>query len=150
MTFPILQKTVSSHLFLSPTVCESHCIFNVKGSLWHLFLWQIGSKWHWTFCERQSHHIFSYHQQFVSHIAFSTWKEVLWHLFLWPIGSKCHTAHFVKEIQLIRPFLSPTVCEWHCTFCERQSHHICSYHQQGVSWHVTHFVKGSFITSFLI
>jgi hypothetical protein len=35
----------------------------------HLLLWQSGSEWHWTFCERQSCHMFSYDQQQVSEIA---------------------------------------------------------------------------------
>ena len=44
-------------------------------------------------------------------------------------------------------FLWPIVCEWHCTSCEMQSHHIFSYDKQHVS-EITHFVKGSLITSF--
>ena len=46
------------------------------------------------------------------------WKTVLSHVFLWPTGS-----------------------EWHCTFCERQSHCIFSYDEQLVS-EMAHFVKG--------
>ena len=51
-------------------------------------------------------------------------KAVSWHLFLWPTAS-----------------------EWHCTFCERQSHHSFLYDQQEVS-DIAHFVKHSLITSF--
>ena len=54
------------------------------------------------------------------HILWKAWS----HLILWPTGS-----------------------EWHCTFCERQSHHIFSYDQQEVS-DIAHFVKDSLITSF--
>ncbi len=50
------------------------------------------------------------------------WKAVSSHLFLWLTGS-----------------------EWHCAFCERQSHHIFSCDQQEVS-DIAHFVKGSLIT----
>jgi len=65
-------------------------------------------------------------------------------------------------------FLPPTVCEWHSTFCERQSHHIFPYyHRKWVTFHIlwnaasshlllsptasewhSHFVKGSLLTSF--
>ncbi len=89
----------------------------------HLFLWLTASEWHCTFSERQSHHIFSHHQQFVSDIAHLE-KTASSHLFPWS-----------------------TVCEWHCIFCERQSHCIFSYDQQEVS-DIAHFVKGSPITSF--
>ncbi len=52
------------------------------------------------------------------------WKAVSSHLFLWPTG-----------------------CEWHCTFYDRQSHHIFSYDQQQVSY-IVHFVKSSLNASF--
>ena len=81
------------------------------------------------------------------------------------------TLHILWKAVSLHLFLWPTVCEWHCTFCERQSksHCIFSYDQQGVSWHCTfcerhshcifsydqqqvsdiaHFVKGSLIASF--
>ena len=41
----------------------------------------------------------------------------------------------------------PTGSEWHCTFCKRLSDHIFSYDQQYVS-DISHFMKGSLITSF--
>ena len=254
----LLSKEVSLHLFLWPIASQWHCTF-VKGSLSHLFLydqqevsdfahvmvvkgslitsfpmstsmwvtlhiymlwkvvsshhflWSTASEWHCTFCEK-SHHIFLYDPQFVSNIAhflkdslttsFSMtnrkWEtlHILWkatshtpHLFLWLIGSEWHCtfmkdslftsfsyaqqvvsdiAHFVKsslitsfpmtnrksvtlnilqEALLSHLFLWPTVSEWHCTFCERHSHHIFSYDQQQVS-DITHFVKSSLITSF--
>ena len=152
--------------FPIPTACKWHCTFwkdsviisfTMTNSKWvglhilwkaassHLFLWPTESEWDCTFCERQSHHTFSHDQQEVSEIAhfvngslitsFSMtkrmwvrlhmlWKAVLWHLFLWP-----------------------TECEWDCTCCEKQFHHIFSYDQQFVS-EIAHFVKGSLVTSF--
>ncbi len=142
----ILWKEVSSHLFLWFTVCEWHC----------------------TFCERQSHYIFSYDQQGVSDIAHSVkgsltitsfpmtnseWvalhnceRKPHWpHLFLWPTVCEWHCM-FCKRAVSSHLFLWPIGCEWHCKFCERQSHHIFSYDQQDVS-DIAHFVKGSLITS---
>ena len=142
-----VKGSLTSNLFQWPTVCEWHCtlcerqshhIFscdqqevsdiaqfvNVSS---HLFLWPTVCGWHCTICERQSHHIFSYDQQKVSDITHSVKGSLPSHLFLWP-----------------------TVCEWHCTFCEKQSHHIFSYDQQQVNMVVVHFVKGSLITSFPI
>ena len=87
VTLHILWKVVWSYIFLQPT----------------------GSEWHCTFCERESHHIFSYnHREWVT--LHNLWKVIWSYLFLWPTAS-----------------------EWHCTFCERQSHHIFSYDQQFVS-----------------
>ncbi len=144
-------KAVSSHLTSFPMSNREwvtlHILWKAVSS--HLFLWPTASEWHYTFCERQSHHIFSYDQQRVSDIGhfvkgslitsfpmtnslwvtlYILWKAVSWssHHFLWP-----------------------TACEWHYTFCERQSHdhHIFSYDQQPVS-DIANFVKGSLITSF--
>ena len=110
----------------------------------HLFPWLTASEWHCTFCEGQSHHIFSYDQQLVSDIAhFVKYSFIT----SFPItNSMWVTLHILWKIHL---FLSPTGSEWLCTFCERQSHHIFSYHQQRVS-DIVHFVKGSLITSFPI
>ena len=90
-----------------------HIVWKAVSS--HHFLWWTGSEWHCTVCERQSHQMFSYDQQYVSDIAHFLkgspitsfpmtnrkwvtlhilWKGVSWHLFLWP-----------KD------------CEWHCKFC---------------------------------
>jgi hypothetical protein len=48
---------------------------------------------------------------------------------------------------LSHPFLWTTASEWHGTCCERQSHHMFSYDQQGVS-DIAHVVKGILITCF--
>ena len=45
-------------------------------------------------------------------------------------------------------FPLPTGSEWHCTFCQRQFHHIFSYDQLSKSVTLHIFVKGSLITSF--
>ena len=137
-----------------------------RAAAWYLFLWSTASEWHCTFYERQSHHIFFYDQQQVSDIAHFA-KPVSSHL--------CYDQQFVSDIAhfvkggLITAFLMttreyvtlhilwkgvssqlflwPTGSEWHCTFCQRQFHHIFSYDQQEVS-DIVHFVKGSLITSF--
>ena len=108
----------------------------------HLFLWPTGSKWHCIFCERQSHHIFSYDQQPVSDIAY-----VSSHLFLWPTASEWHCKFCKRQSHHIFPYDYWTASEWHFAFCESSSHHIFSYDQQLVS-DIAHFVKDSFITSF--
>ena len=98
----------------------------------HLFLWPTGSEWHCTFCERQSHHIFSYDQQFVSDIE----HFVIYSLITsFPMtNSKWVTLHLLLKAVSLHPFLWPTASEqWHCTSCERQSHHIFYYDQQFVS-----------------
>ncbi len=98
-------EKLSYAFFLWLTVCEWNWRFLWKAVLSHLFLSPTGSEWHCKFCERQSHYIFSYHQQRVSDIAHFSGRQShdSSHLFLWPI-----------------------VSEWHCKFCERQSHHIFS------------------------
>ena len=113
----------------------------------HLVLWPTACEWHHTFCERQSHHIFSYDQQGVSDFVKGSlttafpmtnslwvtlhilWKAVSPHLFLWPTESQWHFT-FVKGSLMSHLFLWPTACGWHCTSCER---HILSYYQQEVS-----------------
>ena len=132
-SFPANRKWVMLHM----------C---VRGSLITSFPCPTVCEWSCTFYEWQSHHIFfSNDQQGVSDIAHfvkgslipsspmtnskwvrlhNLWTEVSSHLFLWPTGS-----------------------EWHCTICERESHHIFSYDQQQVS-EIAHFVNGSLITSF--
>ena len=116
-----------------------------KAVISHLFLWPTGSEWHWTFCEMQSHHIFSYKQQHVSDIARFV-KHSLITCFAM-INSKWVTLHILWKQLVSHLFLWPTVCEWHCTFCERESHHIFSCDPQHVS-DIGHFVKGSLITYF--
>ena len=119
----------------------------------HLFLWQIEGEWHCTSCERQSHHIFSYDKQpGVSDMSYFEWQSH--HFFSYDQQEVSAMPYFVKGSSITsfpmtnrwqviwhilwRPvsshlFLWPTVCEWHCMFCEGQSHHIFSYDQQRVS-----------------
>ena len=118
----ILWKAVSSHLFPWPTGCKwwhfvkrSHLITSSfpTNSLWVTC----------TFCKRQSHHILSHDQQFVSDILLQIlWKAVSSHLFLWPTASKQHSMHMWLKAVSSHLFLWPTGCEWHCTFSERQSY----------------------------
>jgi len=81
VTFHILWKAVSSHFsygqqpvsdiahFVKGSLITSFPMINSewvtlhilwKAVLSHLFLWPTASEWHFTFCERQSHHLFSY------------------------------------------------------------------------------------------
>ena len=115
-------------------------------SVWsHLFQWPTASGWHYTFCERQSHHIFSYDQQQVSDIAHFVKGSLITSF---PMTNReWVTLHILWKTVSSHLFLWPTACEWHCTVCERQSHHIFSYDQQEVS-DTAHFVKGSPITYF--
>ena len=100
------------------------------------------------------------------------WKAVSSHLFLWPKGvsDNAHcakgslmtlitsfpmtnrqwvTLHILWKAVSSHLFLWwPTACEWHCTFCWWQSHHIFSCDQQLVSDIVAHFVEGHLISSF--
>ena len=180
----ILWKAVSTH-FTTMTNSRSvalHILWIVVSS--HPFLWPTASEWHCTFCERQSHHIFSYDQQEVSDIAhlvkyslvtsFPTttasefahlWKvahhifymtnskwvalHIFWtvvpsHVFLWSTASEWHWILWKTVSSHL--FICPTGSKWHCTFCETQSYHIFSYDQQGVS-DIAHFVTGSLIMS---
>ena len=144
-------KAVSLHLFLSSTACEWHstllwntvssvyissyiwstaCVWHCtlvwKAVLWllsHLFLWPMAaSEWCCTFYARQSHPIFSYHLQRVSGIA-----QVVKHslnTFFSMTNSLWGTLHTSVKACLITFFLWPIACEWLCTSCQRQSHHI--------------------------
>ncbi len=61
---------------------------------------------------------------------------------------------YVSEIDFVKSCPMHFFYDWQCVseiegFCERQSYHIFSYHQQGVS-DIVNFVKGSLITSFPI
>ncbi len=129
-----------AHLFTGSewdyTFCErqSHCIFAMTNSKWVRYC---------TFCERWSHHIFSYDQQPVSNITHFV-KTSLMTLFpmtdsLWVI------LHILWNAVSSHLFQWLIACEWHCTFCERQSYHFFYYEQQEVS-NITHYVKRSFIT----
>jgi len=162
----------------------------VKGNLIRSFQWPTVCEWHCTFCERQSHQIFSYDQQLVSNIQCifcerhshqifyydqqrvsdiaqpvknslirsfpmtnSKWVNILWNavssdFFLWPIASEWHCTFCERQTHQIFSYVWPTVCEWDWTFCERlQSHHIFSYDQQEVN-NIAHFVNSSLIRSF--
>ena len=126
VTLHSLWKAVTSHISLSPTGCEWHC----------------------TFCERQPHHIFSYDQQQVSEIAHFVKGSLITSF---PITNRMWvTLHTLWKLVLSHPFLWPTVCEWNCSFCVCQSHHIVPYDQQLVSDIVTHFVNGILIPFFPI
>ncbi len=140
VTLHILWKAVSSDLFLGPT----------------------GSGWHCTFCENQSHHIFSYDQQGVSDIE-HLWKAVSLHLLLWP-QHVSDIAQYMKG-SLITSF-SMTNRKWvtlHILWkavpsqlydqqlvsdiahlWKTNSSHLSHYKQ--VVGDITHFVKGSLIT----
>ena len=161
MTLHILWKAISSHLFLWPIGSEWHWTF-MKGSLitsvpmtnrgwvtldilWnvvssHLLLWQTVCEWHYTFCE----------SSLITSFPMTNRKWVTLHI-LWNQGvitsfpmtnSEWVTLCILWKAVLLHLVLWPTGSEWHCTFCERQYHHICSYDQQGVS-DIAHFVKGS-------
>ena len=116
-----------------------------KAVLLHLFLWPTESEWHCTFSERQSHCIFSYNQQQVSDIAHFVKGSLIAYFPM--TNSEWVILHILWKAVSLHLFLWPTACEWHCTFCERQSHCIFSYDQQEVS-DIAHFVKGSLIASF--
>ena len=169
VTLHILWKAASSHLFLWPTASEWHCRFCERQShhtcsydqqqvsmtlhiLWlekavssHFFLWTTGSEWPCTFCERQSHHIFSNNQQRVSDTAHFVKGNIITSFSM--TNSEWVTLHILWKAVSSHLCLWPTGSEWHCTFCERQSHHILFYDQQRVS-DTAKFVKGSLITSF--
>ena len=130
-----------------------------KAVSWHLFLWPTVCEWHSTCWERQSHHILSYEQQFVSelvhcvqaiHHIFSYDQQSVsdiphfgesHHIFSYDQQFVCDIANSVKG-SLTHLFIWSTGCKWHCTLCEPQSHHIFSYNQQSVS-DIAHFVKRS-------
>ena len=57
------------------------------------------------------------------------------------------TLHILWNTVSSHVFLWPTASGQHCTFCERQSHHIFCHDQQFVS-HIAPFVKASLITCF--
>ena len=140
--------------------CVWHCICCGKAVSSNLFLWPTGSEWHYTFCERQSHHIFKFHDQLATA---SRWHCTFCkrHLILWLTGSECQvTLHTLWKAVSSFPM---TNSKW--VTCERQSHHTFAYDQQQVSdiwkavsshlfpwptacgWHCTS-MKGSLTTSF--
>ena len=164
VTLHILWKAVSSHIFLWPIACEWHCTFCekhifsydqqevsdighfVKGSLITSLPMTTVCEWQsCTFCERQSHQIFSYDQQRVNDIAHFVKGSLIRSFAM--TNSLWVTLHILWKAVSSDLSPWPTACEWHCTFCERQSHQIFFYDQQQVSDNA-HFVKGSLIRSF--
>ena len=96
------------------------------------FLWPTGwSRWHYTLCEKQSHHSFSYAQPTVCecHCTF-LWKASL-------VTSFPATNSLWVSLQIV----------WNAVLSHFFSH-IFSYDQQVVGGDIAHFVKGSLITSF--
>ena len=91
--------------------------------------------------------MFSYDQQEVSDVAHFVKGSLITCFSM--TNRKWVTLHILWKAVSLHHFLWPTACEWHCTFCERQSHHIFSYDEQEVS-DIAHFVKGSLLTSFPI
>ena len=164
VTLHILWNAISWHLCLWPIASELHCTFcegqshhilsydhQVVSDIAHFVKSSLITSFPMTNRQWVTLHILwkavssylSHHQQLVSDIAHFVkdslitafpmanswgvtlhifWKAVSSHLLLWPSGS-----------------------EWHCTFCEKQSHHIFYYDQQVVS-DIAHVVKGSLIT----
>ena len=147
-----MKDNLMTLLFLWSTGCERHCTFVWKAIwlhlfpvtnrewvtlhiLWkavssHLFLWPwIGCEWHCTFLWNA---VLSHHQQQVSGIAhFCEWQ--------------CHHMALNRQWVSLHIYVNgiliwPTASQWHCTFCERQSHHIFSYDKQHVSV-IAHFCE---------
>jgi len=112
----------------------------------HHSLWPTVGEWHYTFCKRQSHHIFSYDQQFVSDIAQFVKGSLITSL---PMTNREWVTLYRlwKAVSSHLNSLWPTASEWHCIFCKGNL--ITAYDQQGVS-NIAHSVKGSLniVTSF--
>ena len=111
-----------------------------KASHHILFLWPTACEWHCTFYEKQSHWIFSYDQQHVSVIAH--WMKGSLITSFPMTNSLWVTLHSLSKAVSSHLVLCPIACEWHCTVSKRQSHHIFSSAQQGVS-DTAHFMRGS-------
>ena len=123
----ILSKAVSSYLFLWPQVCEQYCTFG---------------------CETECHCIFSHDQQGVSDIQVH-YESITSFSYVESQGVSDIALLWKADSFESHLFLLPTACEWHCTFCEGQSHHIFVLWPTACEWHC-HFVKCSLtgITSF--
>jgi len=112
----------------------------------HLFLWPTGSVWHFTFCERQSHHILSY-QQGVSNSTHSAKGSLITPFLI--TNRKWVASHILQKAVSLHLFLWPTACECqYCACCRTVSNFIFSYGQQFVGNFISNVVKGSLITSF--
>ncbi len=112
----------------------------------HPILWPTGSEWHYTFCERQFHHIliFSYYHQQVSTITYSASSSLITCL-LWWIASEWHCTFYEGQSHHMFSCIWSTGSEWHMHKYERKSHYILSYDQQKVS-DIAHVVKGSLLS----
>ena len=86
----------------------------------HLYPCSIGSEWHCTFPESQSHHIISYDQQFVSDIAHLVTFSLITSFPM--IHREWVTLH-ICEGSLITSFLWPTGSEWLHTYFDLHSQH---------------------------
>ncbi len=64
------------------------------------------------------------------------------HFFPWPTVCEWHCTFCERHSHHI--YSKQKASEWHCTFCERQSHYIFSYDEQGVS-NIAHLWKVSFL-----
>ncbi len=130
----ILQKAISLHLFLWLAASEPHCTFCERESHCIFSYDQLAAcKSHCTFCERaqshDSHHIFSYEQQKVSSMA-HLWQDISSeHLCLWPTASEWDCTFCEGE-----SLEWPAASEWHCTFCERDPSHLCQW-STACEWH---------------
>jgi len=166
VTLHILWKAVSSLDISSYTeqiVSELHIVWKAVSS----FLQPTGCEWCCPCCEGESHHTLYYDWQEVNNIAHFVkgslitsylmtnrkwvtlhilWKAIPSHLFLWPTAGEC-ISHLWIAVS-IPLFLWQTGCEWHCAFCERQSHLIFSYYHQQVST-ITYSASSSLITCLL-
>ena len=180
----ILWKVASSHLSYNQQEV-SDTAHSVKSHVTSSITMSKGSEWQCTFCDKQSHHIqFIYDQQFVSDVTFC--ERQSHHIFSHGQQRVSDVAHFVKvsffkwkqsEVSDVAYFVKGShdfpwwaACEWHCTFCEKESHHMFSYDYQKVSdsqtlhtlWKefhalsydqqrvsgITNFMKDSLITCF--
>ena len=119
------NQMISSHLFLLPQQVSAHV---GKRSLITScpILWPTGTvcEWDCISCEGHSHYIISYDQQFVSEIAHSMKGNLITSLPM--IDSEWVSLDILCKAVSSHFFLWLTGCEWDCTFCERQSHHIFS------------------------
>ncbi len=151
----ILWKAITSfpmtNRWVTLDICErqSHHIFPMTNSKWVTLciLWKAVSSHianrEWVtlhiLWKAAPLHIFSYHQQQVSDISHFVKGGLITSFPM--TNSMWVTFHILWKVVWSHLFLWPTVCEWHCIFCERQSDHTFSYdHWQGVS-DIAHFVK---------
>ncbi len=91
-------------------------------------------------CNCQSHDIFSYDQQQVIEIVHFVKGSLITSF---PTGCEWYCTFCGRQSHHLFS-LWPTACEWYCTFWERQPHHTFSCDQQRVS-DIAHFVTDSLI-----